>query len=306
MRCLRAYFHTFRSLFRWIKLGALRNYSLYTKLVLILFYLGFRPHRWLEKYQGLVGGAFRYPDTGSLEHASFLIRRHRLGGGMHDAAELAECGFMDLSNYILINQDECDRFVANISEEKMYNAQVPIAGTKVAFPNAQHNYWSIGFREWMRADFVRVLSCDRVQRSIKDYFGRQKPMLYSVNNMVTFPSQNPSPVVSWHRDHDTDNFCALFVYWTEVSERNGATAIKIGSHLVHDGDFETKYLEGDAGSAYLLDSFAYHKGNSSLLHPRVVTWFRFAPYVGSACFFNGDISELETYCSLLTESGWSD
>ena len=86
----------------------------------------------------------------------------------------------------------------------------------------------------------------------------------------------------------------FFVYWTDVSEINGATRVLLGSHLfLHDRKLTgyvseplTKYLEDKGGSVFALDTWALHAGNPNITSPRLVTWIRFSSMPAPAYYLN--------------------
>ena len=80
--------------------------------------------------------------------------------------------------------------------------------------------------------------------------------------MLTLPCQNSNGVTNWHRDYDDISSVALFIYWTETDEMNGATQYKLGSHCEVDG--EKVSLKGKEGSVFILDPLGLHKGNKNL------------------------------------------
>ena len=87
-----------------------------------------------------------------------------------------------------------------------------------------------------------------------------------------------------HVDFDSANTVVFFIYWTDVSKKDGATKILPGSHLyLHDRKLPyyideslTKYLEDREGAVFAIDTWALHAGNSNISLPRLVTWIRFS------------------------------
>ena len=112
--------------------------------------------------------------------------------------------------------------------------------------------------------------------------------------MLTKKSKIDNYVVNLHVDFDSASVLTFFVYWSDVSELNGATRVLPGSHLfLHDrrlGNYvsepSTKYLEGKSGSVFALDTWALHAGNSNITSPRLVTWIRFSSLPVSGYYSN--------------------
>ena len=81
-----------------------------------------------------------------------------------------------------------------------------------------------------------------------------------------------------HRDSDDYRFLALFIYWNKVSKFNGSTSYVPKSHRLHNiNDLEKNkiFIEGDKGSAFIIDLNGFHAGNRCTQGHRYVTNFRF-------------------------------
>ena len=124
--------------------------------------------------------------------------------------------------------------------------------------------------------------------------------------MLTKLSENINYVDYIHQDLESASSLTFIVYWTDVSEVNGATRVLPGSHLfLHDrrlGGYVseplTKYLEGKGGSVFALDTWALHAGNPNITSPRLVTWIRFSSmpsrsyYVDKNYLFKNNLNEI--------------
>ena len=118
----------------------------------------------------------------------------------------------------------------------------------------------------------RITGSDLLKSIVDSYLGF-KSCVYSVNTMLTVPAKKAHGVTNLHRDHDDILFLVCFIYWTETSRYNGATYFVPGSHLGKPG--EGVFLEGKAGSLFLIDGYGLHAGNKQVQSPRLATWIRY-------------------------------
>ena len=143
---------------------------------------------------------------------------------------------------------------------------------------------------------------DRIINLTSHYLGCT-PTLYSMNMWWTFRG-NSQGVQAWHRDLDGMKFLALFIYLVDVDDNTGP---HVFIKFTHDQEIMEKEagqdcsiffppnpwpypsfdhlvgqhimtLTGNAGSAYLLDTFAIHKGSPNINKPRLVLWLRYGQH----------------------------
>lgn len=312
MHGIRKIYHRSRSLKKWLSLGAVTGQSRSNKLKLSMFYLGL----WSFKFDRLSIGSdhylmdalirqmTEYETIDVFESECFKIRIARAKEASPLLLDFCNDGYLEVSDFLRFSKKECDLFTQRSLLENAHNAQVPIASNAVGIPNPNYNYWSFAFRPWQEEFIHRILSNKKLKMILKDRLGPEIPILYSINTMISFASSQKSHVTNYHRDHDSEDFITLFVYWTDVDENNGATAIVPRSHIDPAANCSELYLKGKAGSVWLLDTFALHKGNEQLKEPRVVTWIRFSTKIGAACFTNGDFGRLADYRTLQNNAGW--
>jgi Phytanoyl-CoA dioxygenase (PhyH) len=164
----------------------------------------------------------------------------------------------------------------------------------------------------MRAPgLVDVLNDPRLIDLIEAYLGCV-PTLYSVNAWWSHPADKPemTNVQYFHRDSDDWRFVTLFIYLTDVDVDGGPHQVVPGSHTV-DGmkalvrkaswwpkfDAEHSFIEdmgedfsrscerlfgrtavsltGAAGSMFLVNTLALHRGIVPAKTPRLVVWARY-------------------------------
>ncbi|HTR84265.1 MAG TPA: hypothetical protein VMI56_07280 [Reyranella sp.] len=147
---------------------------------------------------------------------------------------------------------------------------------------------------------------------IEDYLGCV-PTLYSLNSWWSFPAARPSMpnVQFFHRDNDDWRFVVVFTYLTDVDGESGPHQIVAGSHTVEglrerapsswwkrsSYDVEKSFtaafgvefsdeiervfadsirsIEGPAGTMFLANTLALHRGLVPRKRPRLLIWARY-------------------------------
>jgi hypothetical protein len=96
------------------------------------------------------------------------------------------------------------------------------------------------------------------------------PVLYSVNAWWSLVKNAPEGPYSqfFHRDIDADRFLVLFVYLTDVSMDGGP-------HQVQRNDKTIISCLGIAGTMWLVNTLAPHRGLMPTTEPRLVCWARY-------------------------------
>lgn len=120
------------------------------------------------------------------------------------------------------------------------------------------------------------------------YFGK-KYYLDSIQAWWSIGSSaQPQEAEFFHRDNDSIKFIKLFVYLTKVDMDTGPHVFISGSHsedlcLINqrysDGEVpisKAKYITGDPGSAFLVNTFGLHKGLKPTSGNRLLLQFRFS------------------------------
>jgi len=202
--------------------------------------------------------------------------------------------------------------------------QVPLEDARSQFPIA-------GYRsdQLLRAPgLIDNLNDPRLIDLIEAYLGCV-PTLYSVNAWWSFPAEKPELFYSqyYHRDTDDWRFVTLFIYLTDVGADGGPHQVIPGSHSLEGmqtlsgrgswfkpfdvastfsnamgADFaeecerrfgsHAETLVGPAGSMFLVNTLALHRGLMPTRAPRLLMWARYGlgPTVISADREHGPIS----------------
>tara|TARA_B110000008_G_scaffold276050_1_gene314639 strand:+ start:1279 stop:2229 length:951 start_codon:yes stop_codon:yes gene_type:complete len=217
-----------------------------------------------------------------------------------EAKELLSNGYHDFSNSLNLDIDFINSFKLNLYNLKGFNSQIPLSSDlKKINISEKYNYFSFDPSEpSLKIFYKKILNNKKLKIIIDDYLG-YRAKLYSINTMIITKSTNFHNVTNLHRDYDDDNFLTLFVYWTNTEKNNGSIYFIPGTHLDKSSDTNNGlYLEGYAGSSFLLNTFALHSGNKKIQSDRIVTWFRFgrrtnlAHYVDKGYLHNEYYDEL--------------
>jgi len=113
------------------------------------------------------------------------------------------------------------------------------------------------------------------------------PIIDHIAAWWTFPSDESHDTQYWHRDIDTLNLLKFLVYLTDVDLYSGPHHLIPGSHAIEfktakykkheDREFEgmikesgSKVFTGPAGTNFLENTFAFHKGANPKEKPRLL------------------------------------
>ncbi len=137
---------------------------------------------------------------------------------------------------------------------------------------------------------LKLLNDPRILALVEQYLGCA-PTLYSVNAWWSDVPLEPDPnfLQLFHRDFDDWKFCVLFIYLTDVDEESGPHQVIAGSHLEEtDGvgiEFSKQCAErygdrivsltGPAGSMFLVNTLAIHRGLTPTKKHRLMAWARY-------------------------------
>jgi hypothetical protein len=106
---------------------------------------------------------------------------------------------------------------------------------------------------------------------VTEYFGTKNIVLYSYNIFYSNPAgPNYEGVQTWHRDHDSENFLALFVYLTDV------LTIEDGAHAFEQKDGQRVDIFGPAGTMFFADTRQMHMGHKPRINARAMAWARWS------------------------------
>ena len=257
-------------------------------------------NRWFKKKQKINSKFFGYFQffCGAKIASLYRRRKHEILTEKLDLNLEIDKKVNELTNksYVKLfdlNSLEVKNTVEYFYKQKIHTSHVP---TDLRFYNKlisvdeflntedpNYNYGSFDIGTSLNSNVVKkICSMEKIWSIARKYLNSDEVKIYSINTMLTKKSEIKNYVVNLHVDFDCANMLTFFVYWTDVSEINGATRVLLGSHLfLHDRRLAgyvseplTKYLEGKGGSVFALDTWALHAGNPNITSPRLVTWIR--------------------------------
>lgn len=207
-------------------------------------------------------------------------------------------GYVNISNFFNIDSE---KFIKETKSLKYFNSQVPLQSDLVEkVPDNTSNYFSLRpDLEDINVFFKDFLKSKSLKYIIDNYLG-SKSYLYSINTMLTKPSEKKHSVTNLHRDYDDKHFLVLFIYWTDTAKDDGSTFFIPGSHLLDNKNLNDGiFLEGKKGSVFLIDTFGWHSGNKNLKKDRLVSWLRFScNQLNTASYDNKEYLFFDYYNSL--------
>lgn len=229
-------------------------------------------------------------------------------------SELRLKGFTRLDN-LSFNEKKINDIINYFENIPMFSGHVPAQSDKVRrFLNDGARGYPFGSYELEDSiqcpHLLDLALSEEVLSLVEGYLGCT-PTIYSINTWWSFPGYLPTVSQDFHRDVDDFKFLALFVYLTDVQGGEHGGQHQFITHTHHQDQVEEllmgdeklakslflpdlkdngynqssiyeKYFKdkitnitGKAGSIFLADTFALHKGVPPLTSSRLVCWIRY-------------------------------
>lgn len=190
-----------------------------------------------------------------------------------------------------------------LNQNQIYNSHIPHGtegGDKIPMReflnNENSNYGSFDILTNVNfAKIKEIIKSFKMREIAEEYLLTKDLNIYSINTMLSKKSKTPNGVCNLHRDLDSMSSITFFIYWTNVTKSNGSTLIYPGSHLFNQdkrfsnfaSDFiNLKHIEGEEGSVFAVDTWAWHSGNKEIETNRLVTWVRFSACPANTYFLD--------------------
>jgi len=218
----------------------------------------------------------------------------KLDLNLNEDQKVLEISKKSYSKIFELSKEESQETVEYFYKQKIYDSHVPF---NADFPNRlittddflkskDCHYGSFDIKTSLNSNIVKkVCNMESLWNIVRKYLNTKNVHIYTINTMLTKKFEEKKDyVINMHKDQDCASSLTVFIYWTNVSKLNGATKLLPGDHLFqHDrkvrkyvSEESTKYLEGQEGSIFAVDTWAMHAGNSNITSPRLVTWIRFS------------------------------
>ncbi len=218
----------------------------------------------------------------------------KLDLNLSEDQKVLEISKKSYSKLFELSKAETQETVEYFYKQKIYDSHVPF---NTDFPNRlitieeflkskDSHYGSFDIQTSLNSSIVKkICNMESLWNIVTKYLNTEDVHIYTINTMLTKKSEiKKDYVINMHKDHDCASSLTVFIYWTNVSKLNGATKVLPGDHLFqHDrkvrryvSEESVKYLEGQGGTVFAVDTWAMHAGNPNITSPRLVTWIRFS------------------------------
>ena len=240
--------------------------------------------------KGIGWGVLRYSSPEIREEFSYIYNQHDLLRCKIDhkkerknlrnpyAKEIKEKGYTNLN--IQFSEEDIQYVHKYFENKPFYSNQVPTQG----------KFFNDGFLldKDLNKPFIRCtdpnisLECapikkfcnsSLIQEIINSYFSYIPP-IHSLITVASFKNKYSKHHTQMpHRDYDHFIGITIFIYWTDVDSKNGATIFSPYSHRKNYIQDEIS-LDTKAGGVYIADTFALHYGKPISKDYRLATWIR--------------------------------
>ena len=147
--------------------------------------------------------------------------------------------------------------------------------------------------EVVRIDVLhKIATSPNIIKLVTGYFG-SKPVLDSIQAWWSVPGNEVAEEAeNFHRDNDAIKFLKLFIYATDVDDNSGPHVYVPGSHVGNDLIERRRYSDdevyekfssngilrlcGNAGDAFIEDTYGLHKGQLPVSGYRLLIQFRYS------------------------------
>lgn len=239
------------------------------------------------------------------------------------ARELAETGIYSFGHNLL-TAAQAKQVVRYLEGCPVYNAHVPaqsdgrpryLQRSFGLFENAKKfPFGSYPLHDVLAAPFLLEAALSDEAVSLATSYLGCTPTLYSLNAWWAFGGKKVDVTRVWHRDPDDYKFLALFFFLTDVGDYGGEHVYvkyshdpkMMTRHLQAQGmkpefpfsdhtqvpqshpfyDNNSLYCRGEAGSAFMADTYGVHRGAPSS-KDRLVCWARYGLHAGRSYVADG-------------------
>ena len=144
-------------------------------------------------------------------------------------------------------------------------------------------------------DIIELANHPLIIEYVSNYLGC-KPILDTIDAWWSFSGHNkPEEAEFFHRDNDSLRFIKFFIYLTDVDDDSGPHTLVVASRNknryltkrkrytdeevnILDNQKEWQVFKGPAGTNFLEDTYALHKGALPLKKERLLLQFRYSIY----------------------------
>jgi hypothetical protein len=210
--------------------------------------------------------------------------------------ELTEDGVSNLG--IIFSKQDCNSFINHLKNKLCFNSQTQMQSdgipyyfdsNKNEFNNKKNSYFYFGSDTNMTfGPLKEFLNNKNLINVINAYLGFYSSIYFNCTwyNQITDESHY---VHRLHRDYDDFKFLGITIYWNDVGELNAPLGLVKKSHTNPDLIEPISTLTGSAGTVYITDTYALHKGNPAKKE-RYTSTIRFGKAFNIGSVNNGFLS----------------
>tara|TARA_B110000037_G_scaffold46153_1_gene56489 strand:+ start:722 stop:1702 length:981 start_codon:yes stop_codon:yes gene_type:complete len=210
--------------------------------------------------------------------------------------ELTEDGVCDLGT--IFSVEDCKNFINHLNNKVCFNSQTQMQSDGIPyyfnsidkeFNNQKNPYFCFDSNTNMTFKPLKeFLKNKELLKVIDTYLGFRSSIYFNSTwyNQITNESHY---VHRLHRDYDDFKFLGITVYWNDVGELNAPLGFVKKSHLNPNIKEPITTLLGSAGTVFITDTFALHKGNPANKE-RYTSTIRFGQPFNSASVNSGFLS----------------
>jgi hypothetical protein len=176
------------------------------------------------------------------------------------------------SNVGCLKKEIIDEFKNYLDNSNWYDGHVKANKTETLEDkhSAPNHCSSVSMHNVILAPHWFEISLKMTETAI-EYFETNNIVLYSYNAFYSNTTgENYHGVQTWHKDGDSENFLALFVYLNDVYE------IEDGAHCFEQKDGHKIDIFGSAGTMFFADTRQSHMGHKPKKQPRGMAWARWS------------------------------
>lgn len=177
------------------------------------------------------------------------------------------------SNVGCLKREIIDEFKNYLDNSNWYDGHVKANKTEVLENkhSSPNHCSSVSMHNVILAPHWFEITLKMTEEVVIEYFETKDIVLYSYNAFYSnLTGGDYVGVQTWHRDYDSENFLALFVYLTDVNTNED------GHHAFEQKDGHKIDIFGPAGTIFFADTRQQHMGHKPKKHPRGMAWARWS------------------------------
>ena len=192
-----------------------------------------------------------------------------------------------IENPLDIDSTEAYKIKDSLKNFKCHDLETPSIEFLVSQKPSDCNLAYYHTADLFKIKTVLEVAINKKLISVFNHLYKCDPIIDYIGAWWSFPNNLAYETQKWHRDIDTLNQLKFFIYLTDVSIDSGPHSLIVGSHKVafktsHDQKHQDEEVEnlikeygcksftGKAGTNFLENNFAFHRGERPKKNPRLL------------------------------------